>query len=33
MTSDRFRVVCLSLTIGVVFVLAWQAFTASRPAG
>ena len=33
MARDRVRVLCLSVTIGLVFVLAWQAFTASRPPG
>src|SRR5262245_63041394 len=33
MTRDRLRVLCLSVAIGVVFVLAWQAFAGSRPAG
>src|SRR5262249_47463465 len=33
MTRDRLRVLCLSVAIGVVFVLAWQAFAGSRPSG
>ena len=33
MTRDRLRVLCLSMAIGLVFVLAWQAFAGSRPPG
>jgi len=32
-TRDRVRVLCLSVAIGLVFVLAWQAFAGSRPPG
>jgi len=32
-TRDRLRVLCLSMAIGLVFVLAWQAFAGSRPPG
>jgi nitrate/nitrite transport system permease protein len=32
-TRDRRRVICLSVVIGLLFVLAWQAFAASWPPG
>src|SRR5262249_59259977 len=33
MTRDRVRVLSLSVAIGLVFVLAWQAFAGNRPPG